>query len=151
MKATNTGLQHRHIARWLRLFEQYTQKLEKIHADVPKIFKTIALKGAKFAENNAKSLTDTEKLVDTGNYRRNWSAQRIEPQAGVYGVLLENNAEYASYLEDGHSLKNGGRWKGRKIGKNTLDDTLWYCIEQLDKAFEKAFNKYHRSFIRPEE
>lgn len=133
------------------MFEQYIKKLENIHADVPKIFKTIALKGAKFAENKAKKLTDEEKLVDTGNYKRNWYAERIEPQPNVYGVLLENTVDYASHLEDGHNIKGGGRWKGRKIGKRSIDEAEWYCIEQLDKAFEKAFNEYHRSFTRPEE
>ncbi|MCM1338794.1 MAG: HK97 gp10 family phage protein [Muribaculaceae bacterium] len=133
------------------MFDSYAKKLASVQADVPKIFKATALKGAKFAENKAKELTDQENLVDTGNYRRNWNGERIEPQEGVYGVVLENSAEYASYLEDGHKLKNGGRWNGRKVGRRTLDDTEFYCLEQLDKAFEKTYTKYHQSFTEPQE
>lgn len=132
------------------MFDSYLKKLNAIHANTPKIFKTVASKGAKFAENTAKELTDQEKLVDTGNYRHNWNAERIEPEKGTYGIVLENSAEYASYLEEGHKLKNGERWKGRFVGKRSIDDTEFYCLEQLDKAFEKAYTKYQQSFTEQE-
>lgn len=132
------------------MFESYAKKLASVQADVPKIFKAVALKGAKFAENKAKELTDREGLVDIGNYKCNWNGERIEPEKGIYGIVLENSAKYASCFEDGYALKNGGRWKGRFIGKRSIDDTGFYCFEQLDKAFEKAYTKYQQSFINPE-
>ena len=54
--------------------------------------------------------------------------------------------EYASYLEKGHRLKNGKRWKGRFVGELSLADARYYAIQQLDEELDKAFIKYHRSF-----
>ena len=133
------------------MFDSYLKKLNAIQANTPKIYKTVALKGAKFAENTAKQITDQEKLVDTGNYRRNWNAERIEPEKGTYGIVLENSADYASHLEQGHKIKGGGRYKGKFVGRRTLDDTHFYCLEQLDKAFEKAYTKHQQSFTEPQD
>lgn len=133
------------------MFDEYAKKLKKVQADVPAIFKKVAGKAAIKFVNVAKKLTDDEGLVNTGNYRRNWHAERIEPQPDTYGVLCQNGVEYASHLEHGHKLRNGGRWKGRFVGQRALDEAHFYCLEQLDDEFEKAFTSYHRSFIKPEE
>ena len=129
------------MARLQKLFDAYAKKLEELGQDVPKIFAKVAKKGAiKFA-NEAKDITDAEKLVDTGAYKRSWHAEAIEPTPEVYGVLCENNMEYASHLEFGHKLRNGKRWKGRFVGRRALDETHVYCIEQLDKEVIKAMKK----------
>ena len=133
------------------MFDKYAEKLKKVQADVPAIFKKVAGKAAIKFVNTAKKLTDDEGLVDTGNYRRNWNAQRIEPQVDTYGVFCQNSADYASHLEYGHKLKNGKMWKGRFVGQRTLDETHFYCLEQLDDELDKAFTSYHRSFVKPEE
>ena len=132
------------------MFEEYSKKLEAIGEDAPKVFELVAKKGAVFARNEAVNRTDKERLVDTGNYKRGWNAEKIEPQENVYGVRLENNVEYASYLEDGHKLRNGKRWKGRKVGAMSLQEARYYCIQQLDKLFEKLYAKYQRSFNKPD-
>lgn len=132
------------------MFDEYLKKLESIEANVPKVFKTIAKKGAIHARNEAVKLTDQERLVDTGNYRRNWNGEAIEPQKEVYGIILENGVEYASFLEDGHKLRNGKRWKGRKVGERALQyETRFYCLDLLNKMFEKLYTKYHQSFTNP--
>lgn len=112
---------------------------------MPKIFKNVALRGAKFAENTAKEITDREKLVDTGNYRRNWFAERIEPEEGTYGIQLENSVEYASYLEDGT-----GKIRGRKVGRQTIFETRYKCIQMLSDALDRAIRKHHESFTDSE-
>ena len=133
------------------MFDEYAKKLESIGANVPKVFKAVASNGANFAEKKAVELTKKEKLVDTGYYRDNWFADRIEPEKGTYGIILENNVEYASYLENGYQRKGGGRFKGRFVGRQTMDETRYKCIQMLDKAWETAFRKYHESFTTPEE
>lgn len=87
------------------MFEDYAKRIEEIGADAPKVFKTVALWGAKYAEETAINFTDEENAVDTGNYKSNWFAERIEPEKNIYGILLENNVEYASFLEDGYVLE----------------------------------------------
>ena len=133
------------------MFETYKKKLQEVQASVPKIFGAVALSGAKYAEKRAKELTNEAKLVDTGNYKQNWFGDKIKGERGVYGLVLHNPVEYASHLEYGHKLRNGKRWKGRFVGRNSLEDTEFYCLERLDKAFERAFIKYQESFIKPEE
>lgn len=119
-------------------FDDYAKKLKNLEQDVPKIFKRVAKKGAIKFENEAKERTDKEGLVDTGAYKRNWQAKAIEPLPDVYGVECVNNMEYASHLEYGHKLRNGGRWKGRFVGELSMREAEYYCIQELEKALEKA-------------
>jgi len=85
-------------------FKDYAKKLETLGENVPKVFKQVAGWGAKHAEKTAVELTDYEKLVDTGAYKRNWHAEVIKDGEN-YGITLQNNMEYASYLEDGYDIK----------------------------------------------
>ena len=132
------------------MFDEYAEKLKSIQADVPKVFKLVAKKGAIKAENEAKNITDKERLVDTGNYKRNWNGKQIKPQEDVYGVQLENNVEYASFLEEGHRMRNGKRWRGRFVGRQALNEAHYYCIQQLDKMTDKLFEQYHKRFTTPD-
>ena len=86
------------------MFDEYAKKLEDLGANVPKIFKMVAQKGAIHFENTAKTLTDKEGAVDTGAYKRNWNADIIEID-GNYGILCMNSMEYASFLEDGYEIR----------------------------------------------
>lgn len=133
------------------MFDDYAKKLKNIGANVPKVFKKVAKLGANKFRNEAVKITDREKLVDTGNYRRNWNGEAIEPEQGVYGIAGINTVDYASHLEYGHKLRNGGRWKGRFVGREALEETEFYCLEQLDKTFEKLYTDYQKGFTTPEE
>ena len=118
------------------MFEDYAKRIENMGANAPKIFKTVALWGAKQAVNEAKEITDRYNKVDTGNYRLNWFAERIEPEKNVYGVQLENPVEYASFIEEGYKLKNGGRMPGFFIGRQALDNTEARIIMKLRDEIE---------------
>lgn len=45
--------------------------------------------------------------VATGTLRRSWTASGAGYTAGSWSVTLTNNAEYASYVEDGHRQTPG--------------------------------------------
>ena len=122
-------------------FDDFAKKLKELEQDVPKIFERTAKKGAIKFVNEAKARTDREGLVDTGAYKRNWTAEAIEPLPDTYGVECQNNMEYASFLESGHELRNGVWWNGRFIGALSRDEARYYCIQQLYKAIEKAMKK----------
>lgn len=122
-------------------FDDFAKKLKELEQDVPKIFERTAKKGAIKFVNEAKERTDKEKLVDTGAYRRNWEAKAIEPLPDTYGVECKNNMEYASFLEYGHRLRDGKRWKGRFVGELSMREAEYYCVQELDKAIEKAMKK----------
>ncbi len=93
------------------MFDYYKKKLEELQEDVPKIFERTAKKGAIKFVNEARKLTDQESLVDTGSYKRNWTAKAFDIDAGLsgvnnsYAVECRNNKEYASFLEEGYVVK----------------------------------------------
>jgi hypothetical protein len=122
-------------------FKDFAKRLEDLQQDVPKIFEKVAKKGAIKFVNEAKARTDKEGLVDTGAYKRSWQAQTIEPMPEIYGVECKNNMEYASHLEYGHKLRNGKRWKGRFVGDLSMNEARYYCMQQLQKAIDKAMKK----------
>jgi hypothetical protein len=119
------------------LFDEYAEKLKKITDEVPAIFKKVAKRGAIKFVNTAKKRTDDEHLVDTGNYKRNWFAEQIEPLPDTYGVVCENNVEYASFLERG----TGRGIKGRFVGELSLNDARFFCLEELDKKLDKSYKQ----------
>lgn len=123
------------------MFDEYYKKLKDLEQNVPEIFKKVAKKGAIKFVNEAKKRTDKEKLVDTGNYRRNWNAEVIEPLPETYGVQCENNAEYASFLEFGHRTRAGNKVKGKFVGELAMGDARFYCLEQLEDALDKAYKQ----------
>lgn len=120
------------------LFDKYAKDLEKWGADVPKVFKRVAKKGAVKFVKEAQDLTDKEGLVDTGAYKGHWAAKEIELEDGTEAVLCSNSMDYSNALELGHKTRNGGWWKGRFVGRRAIDEAVYYCIEELDKEFEKA-------------
>lgn len=129
------------------MFDEYRKKLEDIGANSDKVFKRVAKQGAKFFQKEAVRLTDQEKLVDTGTYRRNWTGEQAEIE-GEQAIIGANPIEYASFLEEGHKLRNGKRWRGRFVGRRAMDELRYYCIKRLDDLFDKLFTKHHQSFTQ---
>lgn len=155
------------------LFDKYAKDLEKWGAEVPKVFKRVAKKGAVKFVKEAQDLTDKEGLVDTGAYKGHWAAKEIELEDGTEAVLCSNSMDYSMLLEKGYTIKKdhfvpfdkmegtpktkaliasfkakypkakgfiakAGRYKGKFIGRQAIGEAVYYCIEQLDKEFEKA-------------
>lgn len=87
------------------MFEEYAKKLEQLGENVPKVFNTVAKKGAIHARNTAIEITNREGLVDTGAYRRNWNGESGKTKNDTYAITLENSMEYASFLEDGYTIR----------------------------------------------
>lgn len=129
------------------MFDEYRKKLEDIGENSDKVFKKVAKQGAIFFQKEAVRLTDQEKLVDTGTYRRNWAGEQAEIE-GEQAIIGANPIEYASFLEEGHKLRNGKRWRGRFVGRRAMDELRYYCIKRLDDLFDKLFTKHHQSFTQ---
>lgn len=59
--------------------------------------------------------------VITGNLRRRWTS-RVEAQKNDTRIILENDAEYAAPVNDGHRIVNGaGETIGYKEGRHMLE------------------------------
>lgn len=148
MKATNTGLQPKHIVRLLKLsknFEEFTKKINEIEVGVPEIFAKVAKKsGLKFV-NEAKDLTDENKLVDTGNYKRNWHTDIAVAKRynnWEFTVKCQNTAEYAEFLEFGHKIKGTNKkTKGYFVGKQAMRKAEEYAVEQLKEELGSLFKE----------
>lgn len=124
------------------MFDKLAKDLKELGANVPKIFKRVASTGAKKFVNFAKTKTDMEKLVDTGNYKRNWDAESYEALPDVFAIECINPVEYSMYIEKGHRIKGTNkRVKGKFVGKWAVDETEFFCFELLDKAIDKALKK----------
>ena len=88
-----------------------------------------------------------------GTLRRGWTGKKqtnaknyadslpINKKGNLYEVEIVNPTEYASYVEYGHRTRGNTKVKGRFVGELSMRETEYYCIQQLDKAFEKAFKK----------
>ena len=123
------------------MFDEFAKKLKDLEADVPKIFEKVAKKGAIKFVNEARNRTDKEGLVDTGAYKRSWSAQVFEMLPEGVGVECTNDMEYASFLEFGHRTRGNTKVKGRFVGELAMGDARFYCLEELHKEIEKALEQ----------
>lgn len=86
------------------MFDEYAEKLKNLGENVPAIFRNVAKRGVNHFVNEAVRLTDKEKAVDTGAYKRNWAADILEFEKGKYSIVCMNSMEYASFLEDGYNI-----------------------------------------------
>lgn len=134
------------------MFDTYKKKLERLNADVPKIFERAQVKGIVYFERKAKDLSD--KLIydkpqsdkidykRTGNFKREWRGTKLKV-LGKYAITFINDVEYASHLEYGHRVNvfgkdMGYKTKGLFIGRQSVDHAMYNIIKYFDKELEKA-------------
>lgn len=75
--------------------------------------------------------------VDTGNLRRSWKKSDVEYTNKEMVVKITNNADYASFVENGHRKVNGGWQEGVFMNKNALDRTF---EEKMNKTFHRELD-----------
>lgn len=61
-----------------------------------------------------------ETKVVTGNLRRRWDS-RAEKRSDGADIILENDAEYAAPVNDGHRIVRGGKTVGMVEGRHMLE------------------------------
>ena len=115
-------------------FEQFNKDMHETEGVIPQIFEKVAKKGAIKFVNEAKNITDKEKLVDTGSYKRNWTGDIANPGKKFWTIKGFNPMSYASHLEYGHKIKGSGRrFKGRFVGTQAIKKAEEFAIEELKK------------------
>lgn len=74
-----------------------------------------------------------------GFLRKSWHKLRTKKSASGVEAELVNNAEYASYWNDGHRIvnKKGGETKGFVKGTYVLEKTGEYIERRMEEIFEK--------------
>lgn len=74
--------------------------------------------------------------VDTGNLRRRWRA-RTDRERGKIIIWIENDAEYAAAVNNGHRIVRAGRTVGFAQGKYMLEQGIQvYKEEQMKQDVE---------------
>ncbi len=125
---------------WEKAVQAYKQRKERLNAAWEDLGKIAA---NKFVEE-AKTETDLQRLVKTGNYRRNWTSD-VDKKGKDTVVKCINNAEYASHLEYGHRIvTRSGRDTGRKtlgrfVGRTAIQNTRRFISGTVKKLLRKIF------------
>lgn len=82
--------------------------------------------------------------VKTGSLRRSWSRSDVTYTNHGVVVKISNNADYASFVENGHRTRNNGWVEGRFMNKQAMDKTVENQMNQdfhndMDKSIERLF------------
>lgn len=111
------------------MYESYVSVVQ----DLENFLIDFLLENAKWVLNQTIDRTP----VDTGNLRRNWHITNVyKLSSGNLGFVLMNDADYASYVENGHTTKNR---KGWVEGYYMATISLAKLEEVLPRRFDKEF------------
>lgn len=82
--------------------------------------------------------------VDTGNLRRQWRITKVRKlSSGNIGFVLANYADYASYVELGHTTRNRKNWVE---GYYMCTISMKKLEQYLPRRFEKEFIIYMKGY-----
>lgn len=77
--------------------------------------------------------------VDTGTLRRGWTTSGMSFGGSAFSFTLENNVEYAPFVENGHRTRGGGNWvEGRFFLKKTVIQIQGEFPQYWQPIFDKA-------------
>lgn len=82
--------------------------------------------------------------VDTGNLRRNWNVRGPMIRGLSISIEAVNNAEYASYVENGHRTKGGKGWvEGHFMLKDSIDE----ITNQMPQLLTPVLNNFLKGLM----
>lgn len=121
----------------VRLLKQQLVELNKIAHQVQM---KVAQRIAQLAVRKVKKLTP----VDTGNLRNNWKYYVVSKGDTIY-IHIYNQAEYASFVENGHRIVVAGQtvgWvEGRFMLKLTMNDMQKIAPNMWQREIEKEMRR----------
>ena len=79
--------------------------------------------------------------VDTGTLRRSWEMTGAYREGDDIIVMLENKAEYAMYVEEGHRTRAGGWWEGYHMARISIAE----IEKEMPPRFERAMRRFLES------
>lgn len=121
-----------------KIIDAYRKELKACLDDISQIDKRIVNKALNASLAQVKLLSP----VDSGYLRRSWFIERARKRgSGVEGSLY-NIAEYASYVNFGHRLKNkAGETVGYIPGKYFLEKSMHLGEKVMVEEFKKEIEK----------
>ena len=81
--------------------------------------------------------------VDTGNLRRNWRITDVTRNVDTLEFELVNDADYASYIELGHTTRSRDKWiEGRYMATISIAKLEQRLPADFDKEFTLFLKRY---------
>lgn len=77
-------------------------------------------------------LTKKKTPVDTGALRATWKLSNPRKYGDGWEIIMKNPMKYATYVEFGHRLKNGGYYPGRYMATKSIN----YVKTKIPKEIE---------------
>ncbi|WP_283679948.1 HK97 gp10 family phage protein [Lentilactobacillus sp. Marseille-Q4993] len=82
--------------------------------------------------------------VDTGRLRGAWNTSGMSYGGGSFSFELQNNTEYAGFVENGHRTRGGGSWVP---GQFFLKKSLVHIEGQFPTTFQPIFDEALRGLL----
>lgn len=119
-----------------RKFQEYTQKWtdKSLLSDLSSFMENFLKQQGQKVIGKTMSRTP----VDTGALRASWKLGNVEQKSNSYEVEIENNQEYASYVEYGTVERE---WK-YKDGVYMLTKSINDVEQKINNDFDKEFTKF---------
>lgn len=119
-------------------FKKFYGGMVKARANFEDFLIDFLLEEALWLQGEAKDHTP----VKTGNLRRRWRITKVyRLSSGNLGFILVNDADYASYVENGHTTRNRKGWvEGYYMAT--------ISIQKLQSRMPADFNKEFTLFMK---
>lgn len=119
-------------------FEQLANNVKDLAKDYDKFLDDFLVQEGNRCLANTKRRTP----VDTGALRNRWKLAGPFKRGGDRYVVIHNNLNYASFVEEGHRLVRNGRTLKWVNGRHMARIALTQTQNKLDARFEKAFSDF---------
>ena len=130
-------------------FEEYVKKFENIEKEFEDWLKTFLLEQAERCMGRTRARQKALGLVDTGYMSEAWAVGKLSVVGNTLQVEVGNPAEYASYVEWGHS-QEVGRFVpaiGKRLVNNWVEGGFMFTIS-LDEVERAMPTRFQTEFIK---
>lgn len=119
-------------------FKKFYENMEKANADLENFLIDFLQEEGLWLQGETKDHT----RVKTGNLRRRWRITKVyRLSSGNLGFILVNDADYASYVEYGHTTRNRKSWvEGYYMATISM--------QKLEERMPAEFNKDFAFFLK---
>jgi len=124
-------------------FQKFADKVKsKIEAqEIRKAVESSSKRVGTQSLKGVKSRTPVGRYTDGrtgGTLRRGWHLNGPTYNGALFLIEIENNVEYAGYVEDGHRTRGGGGWVS---GQHMLMETLFEIEDMMPMLLTPAMKK----------